>query len=114
MKLRSLSVPFAKIGSRLSWPIIVLGLILGWSGLLEVGILLFVFVVAFQLITLPVEFDASHRAIRILEAKQLFGDQELQGAKKVLTAAALTYVAALASAILQLVRLILISRRNDD
>lgn len=104
----------ANIGSRLSWPIIVLGLILGWSGLLEIGILLFVFVVAFQLITLPVEIDASHRAIRILEAKQLFGDQELQGAKKVLTAAALTYVAALASAILQLVRLILISRRNDD
>ena len=114
LKLRSFSVPLANIGSRLSWPIIVLGLILGWSGLLEVGILLFVFVVAFQLITLPVEFDASHRAIRILEAKQLFGDQELQGAKKVLTAAALTYVAALASAILQLVRLILISRRNDD
>ena len=114
LKLRSFSVPLANIGSRLSWPIIVLGLILGWSGLLEIGILLFVFVVAFQLITLPVEFDASHRAIRILEAKQLFGDQELQGAKKVLTAAALTYVAALASAILQLVRLILISRRNDD
>ena len=114
LKLRSFSVPLANIGSRLSWPIIVLGLILGWSGLLEVGILLFVFVVAFQLITLPVEFDASHRAIRILEAKQLFGDQELQGAKKILTAAALTYVAALASAILQLVRLILISRRNDD
>ena len=98
LKLRSFSVPLANIGSRLSWPIIVLGLILGWSGLLEIGILLF----------------ASHRAIRILEAKQLFGDQELQGAKKVLTAAALTYVAALASAILQLVRLILISRRNDD
>ena len=114
LKLRSFSVPLANIGSRLSWPIIVLGLILGWSGLLEIGILLFVFVVAFQLITLPVEFDASHRAIRILEAKQLFGDQELQDAKKVLTAAALTYVAALASAILQLVRLILISRRNDD
>ena len=114
MKLRSVMVPITNIGSRLSWPIIVLGLILGWSGLLEIGILLFVFVVAFQLITLPVEFDASHRAIRILEAKQLFGDQELQGAKKVLTAAALTYVAALASAILQLVRLILISRRNDD
>ena len=114
LKLRSFSVPLANIGSRLSWPIIVLGLILGWSGLLEIGILLFVFVVAFQLITLPVEIDASHRAIRILEAKQLFGDQELQGAKKVLTAAALTYVAALASAILQLVRLILISRRNDD
>ena len=114
LKLRSFSVPLANIGSRLSWPIIVLGLILGWSGLLEVGILLFVFVVAFQLITLPVEFDASHRAIRILEAKQLFGDQELQGAKKVLPAAALTYVAALVSAILQLVRLILISRRNDD
>ena len=108
LKLRSFSVPLANIGSRLSWPIIVLGLIL------EIGILLFVFVVAFQLITLPVEIDASHRAIRILEAKQLFGDQELQGAKKVLTAAALTYVAALASAILQLVRLILISRRNDD
>ena len=122
LKLRSFSVPLANIGSRLSLPVILFGyflsigplVTLGWSGLLEIGILLFVFVVAFQLITLPVEFDASHRAIRILEGKQLLGDQELQGAKKVLTAAALTYVAALASAILQLVRLILISRRNDD
>ena len=87
---------------------------MGWSGLLEIGILLFVFVVAFQLITLPVELDASHRAIRILDEKQLFGERELQGAKKVLTAAALTYVAALASAILQLLRLVLLARQNED
>lgn len=114
LKLRSLSVPLANLGSRLSWPVIVLGLMFGLSGLLEIGILLFVFVVAFQVITLPVEFDASHRALRILEEGQYFGLQEMQGAKKVLTAAALTYVASLISAVLQLLRLILLTRRNDD
>lgn len=114
LKLRSLSVPLANLGSQLSWPVIVLGLMFGWSGLLEIGILLFVFVVAFQVITLPVEFDASHRALRILEEEQYFGPQEMQGAKKVLTAAALTYVASLISAVLQLLRLILMTRRNDD
>ena len=113
LKLRTLSVPAANFGSFLSWPVIVIGLILGRPNIAQIGVVLFSLVVLFQLITLPVEFDASHRAIRILEAKQLFGDQELQGAKKVLTAAALTYVAALASSILQLLRLIILAGGRD-
>lgn len=115
LKLRSLSVPLANIGSRLSWPLILLGLILGWTGFLYAGIILFTAVVFFQLITLPVELDASHRALKILGNRNMLYGEELGAAKKVLTAAALTYVAALFSAILQLLRLILLAnnrRRN--
>lgn len=115
LKLRSLSVPLANIGSRLSWPLMVLGLVLGWSGLLYTGIILFTAVVFFQLITLPVELDASHRALKILGNRNMLYGEELGAVKKVLTAAALTYVAALFSAILQLLRLILLAnnrRRN--
>lgn len=115
LKLRSMAVPLANIGSRLSWPLMVLGLVLGWSGLLYTGIVLFTAVVFFQLITLPVELDASHRALRILGNRNMLYGNELGAAKKVLTAAALTYVAALFSAILQLLRLILLAnnrRRN--
>ena len=67
LRLRSASVPIANIGSKLSWPIILLGLIMGWTGLTQIGVLLFTFVVLFQLITLPVEFNASSRALRVLE-----------------------------------------------
>lgn len=114
LKLRSLSVPLANIGSRLSWPLMLLGLILGWTGLLYAGIILFTAVVFFQLITLPVEFDASHRALAILNNRNMLYGEELGGAKKVLRAAALTYVAALFSAILQLLRLILLANRRRD
>ena len=79
----------------------------------QVGVLLFTFVVLFQLITLPVEFDASHRALKILEQKKLLIGGELKGATKVLKAAALTYVAALFSSILQLIRLILLTQGNN-
>jgi Zn-dependent membrane protease YugP len=100
----------ANIGSKLSWPLILLGLILGSYGLAEIGVLLFIFVVIFQLITLPVEFNASSRALKVLnQQNMLFGD-EMTGARKVLTAAALTYVAALFSAVLQLLRLILLTQ----
>ena len=112
LKLRSASVPIANIGSKLSWPIIILGLILGWTNLAQIGIILFVFVVAFQLITLPVEFDASHRALKILDQSNMLEGNELQGARKVLTAAALTYVAALFTAIMQLLRLVMIVNRR--
>lgn len=95
LKLRSLSVPVANIGSKLSWPIIFIGLILGYMGLARVGVFLFTFVVLFQLITLPVEFDASRRALKIMEEKKLLIGGELKGASKVLKAAALTYVASL-------------------
>jgi hypothetical protein len=112
LKLRSASVPIANIGSSLSWPIILLGLILGSAGLAEIGVLLFTFVVAFQLVTLPVEFNASNRALKVLEQQNMLFGQEMTGAKKVLTAAALTYVAAAFSSILQLLRLILLTQGN--
>ena len=117
LKLRSVSVPVANIGSKLSWPLIFIGLLLGSVNLAEVGVLLFLFVVIFQLITLPVEFNASNRAINILEYNNVLYGNELSSARKVLSAAALTYVAALFSSILQLLRLILIvqggNRRSD-
>lgn len=108
LKLRSMSVPVANIGSKLSWPIILIGLFLGYTQVAKVGIFLFLFVVLFQLITLPVEFNASHRAIEILDGQNMLEGNELTGAKKVLKAAALTYVAALFTTIMQLLRLILI------
>lgn len=110
LKLRSLSVPIANIGSKLSWPIILAGLLLGYMGLAQIGVFLFCFVVLFQLITLPVEFNASRRALDVLEDKDMLIGNELSGAKKVLTAAAMTYVAALFSAILQLLRLVLLTQ----
>ena len=112
LKLRSASVPVANIGSKLSWPVILIGLLLGQAGLARIGVFLFCFVVAFQLITLPVEFDASHRALKILGDNSILSETELNGASKVLRAAALTYVAALFSSILQLLRLILITQGN--
>ena len=112
LKLRSAAVPAANIGSRLSVPLILAGLLLGATGLARAGVFLFTFVVLFQLITLPVEFNASGRALRILEETGILGGGELEGASKVLRAAALTYVAALLSAVLQLLRLVLLVQRN--
>ena len=113
LKLRSLSVPIANFGSFLSWPLIVLGLILGSMNLARVGVFLFAFVVVFQLITLPVEFDASRRALLVLERDNILWNEEMTGAKKVLRAAALTYVASLFSSVLQLLRLFLLTQRRD-
>ncbi len=112
LKLRSASVPLANIGSWVSLPLIIIGSIFKLAGLAKIGILFFCFVVLFQLITLPVEFNASKRAVSILEQNNILVGDELTGAKKVLSAAALTYVAALLSSILQLLRLILIARRD--
>ena len=108
LRLRSAAVPIANIGSKIAWPVILLGLVFHWMGIAQIGIGLFVFVVVFQLITLPVEFDASKRALRILSENQMLTETEMQGARKVLTAAAMTYVAAAVTSILQLLRLILI------
>ncbi len=108
LKLRSLSVPLANIGGYLSWPVIILGIWIGSTPLAEAGVVLFMFVVLFELITLPVEFDASRRALTVLESNGLLGNEEMSGARKVLRAAALTYVAALLSTILQLLRLIML------
>ena len=116
LSLRSLSVPVANIGSKLSWPLILIGLLIGYTPLAQIGVILFLAVVLFQLITLPVEFNASHRALQVLKQDSMLSMDELSGARKVLTAAALTYVAALFSTILQLWRLVMIvngGRRRD-
>ncbi len=114
LKLRSASVPLANIGSMLSWPLLVLGIVLGMTNLAMAGVWLFVFVVLFQIITLPVEFNASRRALSILEERGMLSMDEMSGAKKVLSAAAMTYVAAVASSLLQLLRLVILARRSDD
>ena len=113
IKIRAAVIPIANIGSALSWPIILLGLFLGATGLMQLGVVLFSLVVVFQLLTLPVEFDASARALRTLRERNMLESSELTGARKVLTAAALTYVAALLTSILQLLRLVLLTRRDD-
>lgn len=114
LSLRSAIVPVANIGSTLSWPLFLAGLILSIRPLLTLGILLFSFAVLFQLVTLPVEFNASARALKMLGSSGMLGADEVKDAKKVLTAAALTYVAALASSILQLLRLIILAGGRKD
>ena len=111
MQLRSALVPAASFGSQIWIFPAFLGLILGSTGLVNVGLVLFLAVVLFQLVTLPVEFDASHRAIVALEGGELLGAEELSGARKVLQAAALTYIAALAASIGQLIYFFIASRR---
>lgn len=112
LAIRTAVIPAANIGSKLSYPIILLGLILGWAGLLNIGTALFSLVVLLQLVTLPVEFDASARAMKILDGNGILYSQELNAARKVLFAAALTYVAALLTSVLQLIRLLMLRRRR--
>lgn len=114
MKLRASIIPITQIGSKMAMPLIILGLFLT-PALTTVGILLFSTVAVFQLVTLPVEFDASRRAIRAFDNGSLLSEDEVRGAKKTLTAAALTYVAALAVAVINLLRIIVRygGRRND-
>lgn len=112
LKLRSAAVPIANIGSALSWPLLLIGILMGLTGLAQAGVFLFTFVVLFQLITLPVEFNASRRALAILEDTNTLSGDELQGAHKVLRSAALTYVAALLSSVLQLLRMMILARNN--
>ena len=118
IKIRSALVPVVNIGSNLGMPLIFLGVLLGWNQtLIQIGIWAFSLAVLFQLITLPVEFNASRRAVSKIDQYGLLSVQENNGCKKVLTAAALTYVAAAASSILQLLRLVLLfggNRRRDD
>ena len=116
LNLRTAIVPLANIGSNLSWPLFLAGLIFSVEPLINVGILLFSLAVLFQVVTLPVEYNASSRALKMLESTGILGPEENKGAKKVLSAAALTYVAAVAASILQLLRLIILSggRRRDD
>ena len=115
IKLRSALVPICNIGSQLSLILIVIGLLLYSQPLFGVGVLLFATAVVFQLVTLPVEFNASRRAIASLEGTHLLEDDELRGARKVLGAAAMTYVAALLVSLAQLLRFLLAfaGRRRD-
>lgn len=102
LQLRNALVPVTMLGSNLAWPLIFVGFIFHWLALIKVGILFFTAVVVFQLITLPVEFNASRRALKVLHDTNILTKHELPGAREVLTAAALTYVAAATAAILQL------------
>ena len=113
LNLRSAIVPIANLGSTLSWPLFLAGLVMSFRPLLTAGILLFSAAVLFQLVTLPVEINASSRALKLLNADGILAPQEVRGAKKVLTAAALTYVAALAGSILQLLRLLILAGERD-
>ena len=115
MKIRGAIVPVTQLGSNLAWPLFLIGLIASWEPLMLAGIILFGLVVIFQLVTLPVEFNASGRALRTIESIGLLSDEEQRGAKKVLRAAAMTYVAALLSAVANLLRLVALAggRRRD-
>lgn len=115
IRIREMIIPVTQIGSWLYLPIIMVGFLFSSQALINVGIILFSTLAIFQLVTLPVEFNASDRAIRTLEGSGILYGEEITGAKRVLRAAALTYVAALVSSLAQLLRLILIfgGRRRD-
>ena len=112
IKIRNAIIPVTRFGSSLSTPLVILGLVLSLDFLITAGILLFCAVVLFQAITLPVEFNASGRALKTLRSSHFLEDDEMKGARSVLTAAAMTYVAAMLSALLSLVRLLVISGRR--
>ena len=117
LRIRAAFVPVANFGSRLSWPLIMIGLLLGgMRPLIQIGIWMFLMVVLFQLITLPVEFNASSRAVALVDQLGILSGQEVSQTRSVLGAAAMTYVAAAATAILQLLRLVILfggNRRRD-
>lgn len=112
IKVRNFILPVANLGSKLGFPLAILGFFLGFEPLAMFGVIFFAFAVLFQLITLPVEFNASKRALSVIGEADLLGDEEKKGAKKVLTAAAMTYVAALAVSVANLLRLILTVNRR--
>lgn len=119
IRWRGALVPVANLGSNIAWPLIVIGLFItgdSSSLLINLGIIAFSFAVLFHLVTLPVEFNASNRAIRILGSNGMMSGEEVGAVKKVLGAAALTYVASAATAILQLLRILILTagRRDDD
>ena len=118
LRVRHALVPIANLGSMLAWPFILIGLLFTRNSSdlwITAGILLFTGAVAFQLVTLPVEFNASRRALRVLHSNSILTEDELQGTRKVLKAAALTYVASAAAIILQLLRILLLTggKRRD-
>lgn len=119
LHLRSVLVPIANFGSRIAWPLILIGLLFSRESsmiFIYLGIFAYLAAVLFQLVTLPVEFNASRRAVHMIEQTALLQDDEIRGTKKVLRAAALTYVASAIASILQLLRIFLLAggrRRND-
>lgn len=119
LRFRNVLVPVANFGAKIAWPLILIGLLINSESswlLMQAGIIAFSLAVLFQVVTLPVEFNASSRAIRVLADRGIMFGEEIVAAKKVLSAAALTYVAGAASSILQLLRLIILTggrRRND-
>ena len=112
LKMRHSVYPIVRFSSAASMPLILLGLIVNTPVFVSLGIVLFSLVVLFQLITLPVEFNASRRALAIVSDILYFDDEELKGAKKVLSAAALTYVASALTSVMQLLRLIILSNNR--
>lgn len=115
IKIRNAIVPVVNIGSSLAMPLFILGLVLNFLNLAYLGVFMFSFALVFQLITLPVELNASARAIKILDSSMILYENEVKPAKKVLKAAAMTYVAAVAATASQLLRLLLIlNNRRDD
>ena len=112
LKLRNAVIPVTKIGSSLGIPLALLGMIIYSDTLIYAGLILYAAVAVFQLITLPVEFNASKRALQTIESNAFLEGEEYTGAKRVLTAAAMTYVAALVSAVATLVRLVLVMNRR--
>ena len=114
LKFRTALVPAANIGSKLGIPMILIGVLLGAnSTLVTIGIWVFALAVLFQIVTLPVEFNASHRAVQILDRQGILAGEEVRQCRKVLNAAALTYVAAAAASILQLLRLVILFGGRD-
>lgn len=114
LSIRSMLVPVATIGSNASWILLIIGLIFAWPPLVELGIVLFSCAVLFQIVTLPVEFNASSRALQQVAYYGILSSDELYGGKKVLSAAAWTYVAAAVMSILELLRLLLIFAGNRE
>ncbi len=112
IRVRNAIVPVVNFGSKMSWPLILLGILFGLTSLVDIGIILFSVVLLFQLVTLPVEFNASKRAIRIIRDDGILRGDEVVGAKKVLNAAALTYVAGTIATALQVLRLFLLFGRR--
>lgn len=117
MALRSALVPVANIGSYAAWPLLFIGLLMSFQPLVYIGVGVFAFAVLFQLVTLPVEFDASRRGLAMLRDGGFLAEEEVLGARRVLSAAAMTYLAATLMAILQFLRLLMLAnggrRRND-
>lgn len=114
IKLRNTILPLANFGSKLSIPLILIGILLSYESLVRIGILAFSLVLLFQLVTLPVEFNASKRALATLSSYNILDGDELKGAKNVLSAAAMTYVAAVILSLAQILRLLLLNRRRRN